>query len=264
MSGVLISVAFYAILRVKIIADAALGPDFARALLIVLSLASIAVAASLLLAQRDYKRMLAYSSIENMGLLALGAAIGSPLAVAAVLLHILGHGLAKSVLFLSAGRILQLTGTSRIDAGPRPGRPGTGAGRVPRDSGSWRSSRSRRSACSPASWASPRAGFAARAGLGHRGRADPGAGHRGGLVGPHQPDAARCPTGRHRPRPPPLPRTSQPHRPAPGSARTAAGGRVAVAAHTAPPDHPANGPRRPGADSWALIAALVACAVLGI
>jgi hydrogenase-4 component F len=115
MSGVLISVAFYAILRVKIIADAALGPDFARALLIAASLASITVAASLLLAQKDYKRMLAYSSIENMGLLALGAAIGSPLAVAAVLLHILGHGLAKSVLFLSAGRILQLTGTSRIE-----------------------------------------------------------------------------------------------------------------------------------------------------
>jgi hydrogenase-4 component F len=115
MSGVLISVAFYAILRVKIIADAALGPDFTRALLIVLSLASITLAASLLLAQKDYKRMLAYSSIENMGLLALGAAIGSPLAVAAVLLHILGHGLAKSVLFLSAGRVLQLTGSSRID-----------------------------------------------------------------------------------------------------------------------------------------------------
>ncbi len=115
MSGVLISVAFYAILRVKIIADAALGPEFARALLVVLSLASITLATSLLLAQQDYKRMLAYSSIENMGLLALGASIGSPLAVAAVLLHILGHGLAKSVLFLSAGRILQLTGSSRID-----------------------------------------------------------------------------------------------------------------------------------------------------
>ena len=115
MSGVLISVAFYAILRVKIIADAALGPEFTRTLLIVLALASIALAASLLLAQRDYKRMLAYSSIENMGLLALGAAIGSPLAVAAVLLHILGHGLAKSVLFLSAGRILQITGSSRIE-----------------------------------------------------------------------------------------------------------------------------------------------------
>ena len=115
MSGVLSSVAFYAILRVKIIADAALGPDFARALLIGLSLASIGLAASLLLAQRDYQRMLAYSSIENMGLMALGAAIGSPLAVAAVLLHILGHGLAKSGLFLSAGKIRQITGSSRID-----------------------------------------------------------------------------------------------------------------------------------------------------
>jgi hydrogenase-4 component F len=115
MSGVLISVAFYAVLRVKVVADLALGPEFARGLLVALSLASIALAASLLIAQRDYKRMLAYSSIENMGLLALGAAIGSPLAVAAVLLHILGHGLAKSSLFLGAGRMLQFTGTSRID-----------------------------------------------------------------------------------------------------------------------------------------------------
>lgn len=115
MSGVLISVAFYAVLRVKVVADLALGPDFARALLVVLGLASMAVAASLLIAQRDYKRMLAYSSIENMGLLALGAAIGSPLAIAAVLVHILGHGLIKSGLFVAAGRILQLTGTSRIE-----------------------------------------------------------------------------------------------------------------------------------------------------
>jgi len=115
MSGVLLSVAFYAILRVKVIADAALGIEFARALLVVIALASLALAASLLLAQRDYKRMLAYSSIEHMGLLALGAAAGSRLAIAAVLLHIAGHGLAKSVLFLGAGRVLQTTGTSRID-----------------------------------------------------------------------------------------------------------------------------------------------------
>jgi hydrogenase-4 component F len=115
MSGVLVSVAFYAVLRVKVIADAALGPEFARALLVVLALASLTLAASLLLAQRDYQRMLAYSSIENMGLVALGAAIGSPLAIAAVLLHILAHGLIKSSLFLGAGRILQVTGTSRID-----------------------------------------------------------------------------------------------------------------------------------------------------
>ena len=115
MSGVLSSVAFYAVLRVKAVADPALGPDFARRLLIVLALASIALAATLLIAQRDYTRMLGYSSIETMGLMALGAAIGSPLAVAAALLLVLGHGLAKSALFLGAGRLRQLTGTARVD-----------------------------------------------------------------------------------------------------------------------------------------------------
>ncbi|GGU15896.1 hydrogenase HycQ [Lentzea flava] len=115
MSGVLLSVAFYAILRVKVISDGALGTGFARTLLTVMALASLALAASLLIGQRDYKRMLAYSSIEHLGLVAFGAAIGSPLALTAALLHVLGHGLAKAVLFLGAGRVLQITGTSRID-----------------------------------------------------------------------------------------------------------------------------------------------------
>ncbi|MPZ26910.1 MAG: hydrogenase [Micromonosporaceae bacterium] len=114
MSGVLLAVAFYAILRVKVIADAALGDAFVRHLLLVMALATLAVAATLLLAQRDYKRMLAYHSMEHMGLLALGTAAGSRLALAAVLLHILGHGLAKAVLFLGAGRIAQLTGSRLV------------------------------------------------------------------------------------------------------------------------------------------------------
>ncbi|MBC6445903.1 proton-conducting transporter transmembrane domain-containing protein [Actinokineospora xionganensis] len=120
MSGVLLSVAGYAILRVKVISDVALGAGFARALLAVMAIASLAVAASLLLAQRDYKRLLAYSSMEHMALVALGAAIGTPLALAAVLLHILGHGLVKASLFVGAGRILQVTGTSRIAAQAQP------------------------------------------------------------------------------------------------------------------------------------------------
>jgi hydrogenase-4 component F len=115
MSGVLLSVAFYAILRVNAIAGLVLGPGFPRALLAVLAVASLLLAASLLIGQRDYKRMLAYSSIEHMGVLALGAAIGGPLALAAVLLHMLGHGLAKGSLFVCAGRVLQVTGTSRIE-----------------------------------------------------------------------------------------------------------------------------------------------------
>lgn len=115
MSGVLLTVAFYAILRFKTVVDAAVGPGFSRMLLVAVALLSLVLAASLLIAQRDYKRMLAYHSIEHMGLIALGAAAGIPLAIAAVLLHILGHGLAKGVLFLASGEIMHEEGTSEID-----------------------------------------------------------------------------------------------------------------------------------------------------
>lgn len=114
MSGVLLSVAGYALLRYRVIAVAALDPAFVRTLLLVVGLASVLVAASMMIAQRDYKRLLAYSSMEHMGLVAIGMAIGTPLAIAALLLHVLGHGLAKAVLFCASGQILELTGTTRI------------------------------------------------------------------------------------------------------------------------------------------------------
>jgi hydrogenase-4 component F len=115
MSGVLLAVAFYAILRIQAIADVVLGPGLMRGLLLTAGLGSLTVAAALILRQRDYKRMLAYSSIEHMGLLAIGAAVGGPVALAAVLLHVLGHGLAKATAFVVAGRILAVEGSSRID-----------------------------------------------------------------------------------------------------------------------------------------------------
>jgi len=115
LSGALLAVAFYAILRFRPIVDAAVGPAFPRALLVTAGLLSLAVAASLLIAQRDLKRLLAYSSIEHMGLVALGAAAGVPAAVAAVLLQILGHGLVKGALFIASGEIVAGEGTSRID-----------------------------------------------------------------------------------------------------------------------------------------------------
>ena len=68
-------------------------------------MATLLVAALLLTVQRDYKRMLAYSSMEHMGLIALAAAAGTQLAIAAVLLHILAHGLGKTVLFLAGGQL---------------------------------------------------------------------------------------------------------------------------------------------------------------
>lgn len=105
MSGVLLSVAFSALLRVKAIVDVTLGTGFLRAGLLVLGLATLLVAALLLLAQHDFKRMLAYSSMENMGLIAVAAAAGTRLAVAALLLHVLAHGIGKTVLFIAAGQL---------------------------------------------------------------------------------------------------------------------------------------------------------------
>ncbi|MBU4215827.1 MAG: hydrogenase [Actinobacteria bacterium] len=114
MSGVLLAVAFYAILRVQAVADVVIGGSFVRGLLLSAGLLSLAVAGALILRQRDYKRLLAYSSIEHLGILAVGAAIGGRVAVAAVLLHALGHGLAKATVFVVSGRILASEGTTTI------------------------------------------------------------------------------------------------------------------------------------------------------
>ena len=116
MSGVLLSVAVYALLRYRTIVSAVLDPTFVRTLLLTVALSSLAVAASMLLAQRDYKRLLAYSSIEHMGLVVVGLAVGTRLAVAALLLHILGHGLGKAVLFCGSGQILAADGTTQISS----------------------------------------------------------------------------------------------------------------------------------------------------
>lgn len=114
MSGVLLPVAVYALIRYRVIAVGSLEPAFVRTLLLAMALTSLALATSLIIAQRDYKRLLAYSSIEHMGLVVIGLAIGTPLAIAASLLHILGHGLGKAVLFCGAGQILISERTTRI------------------------------------------------------------------------------------------------------------------------------------------------------
>ncbi len=114
MSGVLLAVAFYAILRVQAIAAPVIGTGLMRGMLVVAGLLSLTVAALLVIRQRDLKRMLAYSSIEHMGLLALAAAAGGTLAMAGALLHVLGHGLAKSSTFVASGRILAAEGTTSI------------------------------------------------------------------------------------------------------------------------------------------------------
>ena len=105
MSGVLLSVAFSVLLRIKPIVDAATGPTFLRTGLVVVGLATLLVAALMLVVTGDIKRMLAYSSMENMGLIAIAAAVGTTLAIAALLLHVLAHGVGKTVLFLAGGEL---------------------------------------------------------------------------------------------------------------------------------------------------------------
>jgi hydrogenase-4 component F len=115
MSGVLLAVAFTTVLRLKAIIDVTLGTGFLRTGLLGVGLLTVFVAAALLVNQRDYKRMLAYSSMENMGLLAIAAAAGTPLAIAALLLHVVGHGLTKTALFIAAGHVQASTGSTAID-----------------------------------------------------------------------------------------------------------------------------------------------------
>jgi hydrogenase-4 component F len=105
MSGVLLAVAFSVLLRIKPVVDAATGPGFLRTGLIVVGLVTLLIAALMLTVTGDVKRMLAYSSMENMGLIAIAAAAGTSLAIAALLLHVLAHGVGKSVLFLAGGQL---------------------------------------------------------------------------------------------------------------------------------------------------------------
>jgi hydrogenase-4 component F len=114
MSGILLAIGVYALLRFKPVVDAAAGPAVASRLLLGLGLASLAVAATFLWNQRNYKRMLAYSSVEHLGLVSLGLAFGGAWGIAGAMLHIANHALAKSVLFLLSGRIRAVYGSIEV------------------------------------------------------------------------------------------------------------------------------------------------------
>ncbi|MEW5984662.1 MAG: proton-conducting transporter membrane subunit [Acidobacteriota bacterium] len=127
MSGVLLAVAQYAILRWKAVVDLASGGAFTDQVLVVFAMLSIGIGALSLVLQKNYKRLLAYSSVEHSGLVCLGLTFG-PAGVFASLLHILNHALAKSASFLLAGRILRRYGSPDIERvrGLLRAMPGTG------------------------------------------------------------------------------------------------------------------------------------------
>ncbi|MBX7236726.1 MAG: hypothetical protein K1X65_20260 [Caldilineales bacterium] len=104
VSSALFGVAMYAIMRWKAVADATLAGHFTDNLLIVLGMLSLAIAAFSVVLATNYKRMLAYSSIEHTGLVCLGLALG-PLGAFAALLHLVNHTLAKSLMFFLVDNI---------------------------------------------------------------------------------------------------------------------------------------------------------------
>jgi hydrogenase-4 component F len=114
LSGSLLAVSFYAILRYYQVAHLTLGDGFARGTLLVFGVASLALAALSLLEQTNLKRLLAYSSVEHMGILAIGVGFGTPLALVGVLLHVLAHAAAKGSAFLGAGTIVRAFDTKSL------------------------------------------------------------------------------------------------------------------------------------------------------
>jgi len=120
LSGALLATSFYAVLRYYQIATGALGETFPRRVLLTFGVLSLLLAALYLLDQRDIKRLFAYSSIEHMGILAIGVSFASRLAAFGVLLHVIVHAAAKGNAFMGAGVIVRKFGTKEL-AGVRGG-----------------------------------------------------------------------------------------------------------------------------------------------
>jgi hydrogenase-4 component F len=115
LSGLLLNVALYAVIRCKVLVEGSLQSSFARELLMGFGLLSVVVAAFLLSRQKDVKRLFAYSSIEHMGIITFAFGMGGPIASFAGLLHMTVHSLTKSAIFFVVGHAAQKAGTQLID-----------------------------------------------------------------------------------------------------------------------------------------------------
>ncbi len=111
LSGLLLNVALYAVVRSKMLVDGSLGRNFSGGLMMGFGLLSVVVATFLLSRQKDIKRMFAYSSIEHMGIMTFAFGMGGPVAAFAGLLHMTVHSLTKSAIFFTAGHASQRAGT---------------------------------------------------------------------------------------------------------------------------------------------------------
>jgi hydrogenase-4 component F len=114
LSGLLLNVALYALLRFKMLMAANAGALAPGPLMVTLGLLSLVFAAFMLYRRRDIKRLFAYSSIEHMGIITFAFGMGGPLANFAGLLHMTMHSLTKSAIFFAVGHVAQIKGTQRI------------------------------------------------------------------------------------------------------------------------------------------------------
>jgi hydrogenase-4 component F len=114
LSGLLLNVALYAVLRFKILMAANEGAIAPGRLMIVMGLSSLLFAGLMLYRRRDIKRLFAYSSIEHMGIITFAFGMGGPLANFAGLLHMTMHSLTKSAIFFAVGHVAQAKGTQKI------------------------------------------------------------------------------------------------------------------------------------------------------
>ena len=114
LSGATLAVSLYALARFHLVATATLGSGFSSTLLVAFGLLSLAVALPFIVAQGDLKRLLAYSSIEHLGLGALALGFGGPVALGGLALHLVAHGLTKASLFVSGGGLVEAGRSRRI------------------------------------------------------------------------------------------------------------------------------------------------------
>jgi len=115
LSGLLLNVALYAVVRCKVLVEGAVPTAFAKNLMMGFGLLSVVVAAFLLSRQRDIKRLFAYSSIEHMGIVTFAFGMGGAIANFAGLLHMTVHSLTKSAIFFAVGHATQKSGTQLMD-----------------------------------------------------------------------------------------------------------------------------------------------------
>jgi hydrogenase-4 component F len=122
LSGVLLKSALYVILRFLTITNESLGSaTFTSAVLLSVGLLSLATATPLILKRNRFKRVLAYHSLEHMGIITIGIGIGGPIAAFGALLHVLNHGVTKSLMFLAYGNVQdRMLASGPAPPGPEP------------------------------------------------------------------------------------------------------------------------------------------------